>query len=180
LSQYDWEDSIRISQRRQFPLHLGACVVAPALYLGSALPSTAQTAEDLVGTWTKVSDVTIRQDGSRVHSYGPNGIGLAIFDRGGRFSIVNVNPDVPKFASNSRAQGTPEENNAAVLGSLALFGTYSVADKVIFFKVEGSTYPNFTATEQQRVIVSFTGDEITWTLPSSISGRVEVTNKRVK
>ena len=171
---------MRIPQRRQFLVHLRACVVAPALCLGSALPSASQTAEDLVGTWTKISDVTIRQDGSRVHSYGPNGIGLAIFDRSGRFSIVNVNPDVPKFASNNRAQATPEEYKAAVVGSLALFGTYAVADKVIFFKVEGSTYPNFTGAEQRRIIVSFTGDEITWILPSSISGKVEVTNKRVK
>src|SRR5207244_7465696 len=33
-------------------------------------------------------------------------------------------PDVPKFASNSRIAGTPEENKAAVHGGIATFGKY--------------------------------------------------------
>src|SRR5260221_214346 len=80
------------------------------------LPSTAdaQTANDLVGTWTNVSNINIRQDGSRVPVFGPKGTGLAIFESNGRFAIININPDTPKFASNNRAQGTPAENKAAM------------------------------------------------------------------
>ena len=107
-------------------------LAAAALSLGIALPgaAAAQTAKDLVGTWTNFSNVNIRQDGSRVNVFGPNGKGLAIFDSNGRFAIVNVNPDVPKFAANNRAQGTPAENKAAMEGGIALFGTYTVgADK---------------------------------------------------
>ena len=100
---------------------------------------------------------------------------MAIFDSNGRFAIVNVNPDVPKFAANNRAQGTPAENKAAMEGGIALFGTYTVgADKVINFKVEGSTYPNWTGTDQMRTVLSFTGDELKWTLPASIGGTAEV------
>jgi hypothetical protein len=29
--------------------------------------------------------------------------GLAIFDAGGRFAIININPETPKFAQQSRA-----------------------------------------------------------------------------
>ena len=47
-------------------------------------------------------------------------------------------------------------------------------------KVEGSTYPNWTGTEQKRTVVSFTGDELKWTLPASIGGTAEVTWKRIK
>jgi hypothetical protein len=86
-------------------------------------PAMAQTAKDLAGTWTNVANVNIRQDGSRVDVFGPKGTGLAIFDSNGRFAIVNINPETPKFASNNRAQGTPEENKAAVLGGIALYGT---------------------------------------------------------
>jgi len=153
-----------------------------ALIVGVALPGSAmaQTAKDLVGTWTNVSNINIRQDGSRVEVFGPKGTGLAMFDSNGRFAIVNINPETPKFASNNRAQGTAEENKAAMLGGIALFGTYSVADKVINFKVAGSTYPNWNGTEQKRNVSAFTPDQFTWTLPASIGGTAEVTWKRVK
>lgn len=154
-----------------------------ALSFGIALPGSAvaQTAADLVGTWTNVGNINIRADGSRVSVFGPNGKGLAIFDAGGRFAIININPDTPKFATNNRAQGTAAENKAAMEGGIALYGTYTVgADKAISFKVEGSTYPNWTGTEQKRVVVSFTGDELKWTLPASIGGSAEVTWRRVK
>ena len=140
----------------------------------------AQTAKDLVGTWTAVSSVNIRQDGSRDDVFGPRGKGIAIFESNGRFAIVNVNPDTPKFESNRRSHGTAEENKAAVLGGIALYGTYWVSNKTIFFKVEGSTYPNWTGTDQARAVISFTGDDLKWSLPASIGGTAEVTWKRVK
>ncbi len=148
----------------------------------SALPSsaTAQTSKDLVGTWTNVSNVNIRSDGTRVDVFGPKGTGLAIFDASGRFAIINVNPETPKFASNNRAQGTAEENKAAVMGAIALYGTYSVTNKEIDFKVEGSSYPNWTGTNQKRNVSAFTADQFTWSLPASIGGTAEVTWKRVK
>jgi hypothetical protein len=152
---------------------LGACVALP----GAAV---AQTAKDLVGTWTMASNVSIGKDNSRTDIFGPKGAGMAIFASNGRFAIVNINPTTPKFASNSRSQGTADENKAAVLGGIALYGTYSVANKAIAFKVEGSTYPNWTGAEQKRTVKSFTKDELTWTLPASIGGTAEVTWKRLK
>ncbi len=140
----------------------------------------AQTAKDLVGTWTNVSNVNIQGDGSRVDLFGPHPRGIAIFDSNGRFAIVNINPDVPKFGSNNRAQGTADENKAAVLGGIALFGTYWVSNKTLFFKVDGSTYPNWTGTEQARTVTSFTSEDLTWTLRASVGGTAEVTWKRIK
>ena len=45
---------------------------------------------------------------------------------------------LPKFASNNRQAGTPEENKAFVQGSLAYFGTYSVdeAAKTVTVHIE--------------------------------------------
>jgi ABC-type uncharacterized transport system substrate-binding protein len=37
-----------------------------------------------------------------------------------------VRSDLPKFGSNNRMSGTPEENKAIVQGSIAYFGTYSI------------------------------------------------------
>lgn len=143
--------------------------------------AAGQTAADLVGTWTNVGNINVRTDGTRVQVFGPKGTGLAIFDTNGRFAIININPETPKFAANNRAQGTAAENKAAVEGGIALYGTYTIgADKVINFKVEGSTYPNWTGTDQKRVISSFTKDEFMWTLPASIGGTAEVTWRRLK
>ena len=140
----------------------------------------AQTNSDLVGTWTNVSSTNIQQDGSTTDVFGPHGRGIAMFSNNGRFVIVNVDPDVPKFASNNRSRGTDAENRAAVLGGIALYGTYWVGNKTIFFKVEGSTYPNWTGTEQARAIVSFTGDDLRWSLRASIGGTSEAAWKRVR
>jgi Lipocalin-like domain len=160
-------------------------LAAVALGLGMALPdvAAAQTAKDLVGSWTAVTNITVRPDGSKADPFGgPNVKSLYIFTGDGRFSIINASADIPKFASNNRAQGTPEENKAVVAGSLAFFGTYSVDTpaKVLTLKVEGSTYPNWMATDQKRPIVSFAEDELKWTLAASMGGTGEVTLKRLK
>jgi hypothetical protein len=74
----------------------------------------------------------------------------------GHFSLVNTRADLPKFASNRRDQGTPEENKAVVQGSIAYFGTYSVneGDKVITAQIEGSTFANLIGTDQKRLVTS--------------------------
>jgi hypothetical protein len=94
---------------------------------------------------------------------------------------VNTRPDLPKFASNNRMQGTAEENKAIVQGSIAYFGTYSVVDKVIIEKVEGSTWPSWIGTDQKRTITSLTGDDMTLAnAANSVGGTGETTYKRVK
>lgn len=78
---------------------------------------------------------------------------------------------VPKFASKNRTKGTDEENKAAVLGSLAYFGTYTIgeADSSITVKIEASNYPNFAGETQKRVL-AFKGDELTVTNPAPSGG----------
>jgi len=79
-------------------------------------------------------------------------------------------------------QGTPDENKAAVHGSIATFGTYTVDETSKSFTVrfEASTYPNNTGTEQTRPF-AITGDELKITNPaSSAGGQTELTYKRAK
>jgi hypothetical protein len=94
----------------------------------------AQTAKDLVGTWKTVTNISIAPDGRRTDLFGSNPSAVLVFDANGRFVTVSTRPDLPKFASNNRMQGTAEENKAIVQGSIAYFGTYSVVDKVIIEK----------------------------------------------
>ena len=155
-----------------------------ATALGIAIlpgPAAAQTAKDIIGTWKQVTNINIAPDGRRSEPFGPNPNSILTFDASGRFVSVGTRPDLPKFASNNRMQGTPEENKAIVQGSIAYFGTYSVVDKVIIEKVEGGTWPNWVGTEQKRPIISLTGDEMKLSTPAaSVGGTAENTYKRIK
>jgi hypothetical protein len=142
--------------------------------LGVALPGAgvAQTAKDLVGTWTLVSAETVRLDGSSGPTFGADPKGLLILTSDGRFLYLFSRSDLPKFASDSRATGTPEENKAVVQGSISTYGTYSVTDKSLAIKVENSTFPNWLGNDQKRTITMMTGDELKWTNPAASAGGV--------
>jgi Lipocalin-like domain len=109
---------------------ISSVLTASALIFGVFLSredAVAQTVKELVGMWTLVS-VILEQDGNKIDMYGANPQGQAIFAPNGRFSIMFIRSDVPKFASANREEGTPEENKATMQGSLAYFGTYSVSE----------------------------------------------------
>ena len=146
-----------------------------------ALPANAQALkQQLVGTWTFVSSTTKLPDGSL--AWGTNPKGLLIFTENGYFSSQIVRSDLPKFASKNRAQGTPEENKAVVLGSVATFGTYTVDDakKTYTLKYEGSSFPNRVGTEETRPF-TIAADELKVTNPStSVGGSSELVYKRAK
>ena len=152
---------------------ISSALSVSVLIFGVILPreeAVAQTAKDLVGTWTLVS-VTLEQDGKKSDMYGPNPQGQATYDANGRFSIIFIRSDVPKFASTNREAGTPEENKAAVQGSIAYFGTYSVSetDKVVTYHLEGSTFPNWRGTDQKRLF-KLSADELTFSNPTPSNG----------
>ena len=95
--------------------------------------------------------------------YGPNPKGTMMVDANGRFSITVVRSDLPRFASDNRMTGTPEENMAIVQGCIAYFGTYSIdeATHVITVNVEGSTFPNFDGgTQDAHSLVQRRRDDV--------------------
>jgi hypothetical protein len=154
------------------------------LFAGDAVAQQKSTQEQLVGTWKLVSSHNVRSDGNKVDASGPNPKGIVIYTSDGHFVFVNTRSDLPKFASNSRNRGTPEEYKAVVQGSLAYFGTYSVneADKVISVQIEGSTFPNMIGRpDVKRIITSLTADELKFTNPAPTSGgTLELVWKRAK
>src|SRR5262245_23462536 len=81
------------------------------------------------------------QGANQTLPYGPSPKGTMMADANGRFSITVLRSDLPKFASNNRMSGTPEENKAIVQGSIAYFGTYSIdeATHVLTVNIEGSS-----------------------------------------
>ena len=132
----------------------------------------AQSAKDLVGTWTPVS----------ADAYGASPKGSLSFDPNGRFTLILMRSDLPKYASNNRTQGTPAEYKATVEGVLAYFGTYSLSGTELNVHIDGSTFPNWTGTDQKRVNVSVTGDELKYTQPTPSGGgaAIPLVWKRIK
>jgi Lipocalin-like domain len=87
----------------------------------------------------------------------------------------------PKFASNNRLQGTPEENKAAVHGCNPHWGRYAVTeDGAILFKIAHAMFANWEGTEQKR-LYTIKGDELTYKVPTaSGGGTAQLVWKRAK
>jgi hypothetical protein len=151
-----------------------------AAFLACA-PAHAQNAADVVGTWSLVSSVT-EKDGAKTDQFGAGARGSLVLDASGHFMLTIIGPDLPRFASNNRADGTAEENKAVMSRSIAMMGTYVVnaADKTLVFKVDSSTFPNWNGTEQKRLLAPTSKDELKYVTPTASSGGVgTVTWRRV-
>jgi len=136
-----------------------ATAVAIALSAGNAI---AQSAKSLVGAWN------LEAAGD---TYGKNPTGKLVFASNGHYALVITRNDLPKFASNSRVKGTPDENKAVIGGSVAHFGRYSVDEKAkaIVLKIDSSTFPNWNGTEQKRPF-EIKGDQLRYTNPKPSAG----------
>jgi len=136
--------------------------------LGFALSSNTANSqhrtlkEQLVGTWTLVSIVNTNPSGAKRDLFGLNPKGLLIFDAGGRYVSVSTKRDRPEFKSRNRDKWTADEYKAAVLGTRAQFGTWSVdeSQKTLIQRIDGSITPNNDGTEARRLI-TLAGDELT-------------------
>lgn len=142
-------------------------------------PLQAQTAKDVEGTWQLVS-VTVTQGEKKSDLFGADPKGQLVLGADGKFTIVVTRSDLPKYKSGARAKGTADEYQATVQGTNAYFGTYTVDNGALVFKVVGSTFPNSVGETQTRP-VKVAGDEMTYTTPATKGGAVTtLTWKRAK
>ena len=139
---------------------------------GSAPARAASLKQQIVGTWMYVSVEIAKSDGSHIQPFGDKPNGIAVFERNGHFAFVLTRSDLPKYASNTRMTGTPEENQATVRGALAQFGTYKIndADHSLMLHIIGSSYPNIVGVDRKFIVTSATKNELKWTVPAATSG----------
>jgi hypothetical protein len=117
------------------------------LAIGSGLMlhrAQAQHPNQVLGTWRMVT-AQFDPRGRNVPAYGARPNSLLVFAADMHFIEVLTDADIPRFASNVRGNGTPEENRAAMAGSIGFFGTYTVDDmgELSGDHVEASTFPNW-------------------------------------
>ena len=144
-----------------------------------ALGQKQSLKEQLVGTWTLLSWEQQKGDGTKLERYGATPKGVAFFDNGGRYIITVMRSDRTNYASNALWQGTPDENKETADGTITYFGTYSIseADSSIAIHVEGSSFPNWNATNQKR-FVTIAGQQLTLTVRPPGGDVVDVIWKR--
>lgn len=161
-------------------LTMSALLLVPLT--GDAVAQQKLLKEQLVGTWTFVSAVNTRPDGTKFDPWGGKAVGLQTFDSTGHFSWQVIRTDIPKLASNNRLEGTPEEFKAVAQGVLSAFGTYSLDDggKTLTQHIESSSFPNFNGAKRIWAI-ALTGDELTiGSQAGAAGGTNELKWKRVK
>jgi lipocalin-like protein len=137
--------------------------IATVTALGLVLTKSqlgAQSVKKLVGTWTLASADT----------FGPSPKGSLMFDGDGHFSAIFMRADLPRYASNSRLEGTQDEYKTTVNGAVAVFGTYALSGTDLNLHIEGSTFPNWDGTDQTRRNVSISATELKYTQPTPSAG----------
>ena len=128
--------------------------------MGGAVAHNALS-EQIVGAWRLVSAV-VEKDGRKIEPTWPQSTGCVLF-AGGYYSFNMVRGDRPKFSSNDRQTGTPEENKAAVQGHISLVGKYTLTpDGSITLEIIGSNFPNMEGTTREGK-VEIKGDELRYT-----------------
>lgn len=143
----------------------------------------AKPLNKVAGTWRMVA-AQIDPDGKNIQAYGPKPNGLLVFTEDMHFIEVLTDTTVPKFASNTRGEGTDAENRAAMAGSIAFAGTYTVDEKGEFSgnKVELSTFPNWIGgvrTNKELTLV-VDGDRMTENFQRPEGTRIRITFERVR
>ncbi|MGF6785856.1 lipocalin-like domain-containing protein [Paraburkholderia sp. 35.1] len=144
----------------------GAATLFVAMWL-TEQQTLAQSAGDIVGSWTLVS-LTVSRSGTQTELLGPHPEGQLIFGSDGRYVLVGVRTDLPKFASGDRLSGSAEENRVIAQGNVAHFGTYTVdqAAHAIVFRIQRGTFPNWDGEVQQRPF-TLVGNRLTYVTPGS-------------
>jgi hypothetical protein len=141
--------------------------------------------EAIVGSWRLLISDNVTADGTQTPNFGPNPRGLVIFGPEGRYSL-QVLRDIgrPNFAANDRLKGTPQEIKAAFQGMISHFGNYTLDDqsKMLTFRMEGSSFPNWNDAKQTRMITALWQDDLTWTNPTPSAGtdKVVLAWRRIK
>ena len=118
----------------------------------------------VAGRWNLISGY-LDNHGQRVNVLGPNPSGMLILTEDLHFMVIVHNPDIAKFASGDRANGTPEEYKTAVTSSLGVYGTYTIDEHGDFLEqhVLGSTFQNMNGSSRgpNELTEKVEGDKMT-------------------
>jgi hypothetical protein len=154
-------------ERREFIALLG---IAAAAMPASARAQPAHPADSLagrlVGTWSFVTSLDTRKDGSTFNRWGKNSTGILMIDGSGHFSQIITGLESRMFGPKT----------------FCAFGTFSTdeAAKTMTTRIDGSSIAKLIGSTQRRLIVSVTADELIYVNPvTAAATKAEVKWKRL-
>ncbi|NIE60415.1 MULTISPECIES: lipocalin-like domain-containing protein [unclassified Burkholderia] len=145
------------------------------LLAASMIPGGASAAPSLAGTWTLVAADVQHPDGTIGRDYGADPKGLLLIDVHGNYSLQIFRSERPRFVSNDKATGTPDEFREAVLGSSTHYGKLTIdpAKHKLAFHIIDSSYPNWIGQTQTRSYQLKDG-ELSYRVPPRANGDIPI------
>jgi hypothetical protein len=141
-------------ERREFIALLGgAAALMPSQASAKPAHATPSSADRLAGTWSFVSSVNTRKDGSVVDRWGANPSGMLMFDGNGHFTQIITGSESRLFGSKT----------------FCAFGSYTF-DKgsgVLTLHFNGCSIAKVIGSVQERKIVLLTAEELKYINPQT-------------
>jgi len=153
-------------ERREFIALLGGAAALMPSQAGAkpayAMPSSA---DRLAGTWSFVSSVNTRKDGSLVDRWGANPSGILMFDGNGHFSQIITGSESRLFGSKT----------------FCAFGSYNFdGSSTLTMHFNGCSIAKVIGSVQERKIVLLTAEELKYINPQTTADTIaEVLWKRL-
>jgi len=154
--------------------HLSGVMLA--MLAGVATPATAaEGGFPLRGTWTLVAADKILPGGERARDYGEAPKGRLIVDGDGRYSLQILKSERLRFAADSKADGSVDEFQSAVMGSSTHYGVIEIdrGNNLLVFSIEGSSFPNWEGTVQKRQY-ALDGGQLSYRVPPRADGSIPI------
>jgi hypothetical protein len=171
-----------MNQRTIFTLSAIA-VLWLAFVPGSTIAQQKSLKDQLVGTWTLVSNEDTEPNGTKHQYFGASPRGILILDAGGRYAQITGRPDRAKFGAtgNIRLNTPAAQYGEAARAFAGNFGTWSIneTDKTLTRRYEAALIPNVEGTDRKDS-VSLTGDEVRLVSTSAAGLRTEAVYRRAK
>jgi hypothetical protein len=154
-------------ERREFIALIGMAAAAMPSRAGAEPTHPPDSISGrLVGTWSFVSSVNTRKDGSTFDRWGADPRGILMFDRGGNYAQIIVGSESKMFGAKT----------------FCAFGTYSVEEgkKLLVTRIVSSSTAKLAGTTQNRDVMLLTADEFKYSNPlTSLGASAEVLWKRI-
>ena len=152
-------------ERREFIALIGMAAAMPSRVEAGTHPPDS-LAGRVVGTWSFVSSVNTRKDGTTFDRWGTTPMGIFMFDGGGNYAQIIVGSESRVFGSKT----------------FCAFGNYSVdeAKKLLVTRIVACSSTKLIGTAQYRDILELTAGELRYSNPLTSLGAVaEVLWKRI-
>lgn len=137
------------------------------------MPEQQTTQQALLGAWKLVSAEFRRGDGTVQEYLGKDPDGMLVYTADGFMSVHLMRRDRPKFSTNDRLAGTPEQIQSAFQGYHGYYGTFTVnaEEQSVTHHLQGALFPNWVGVDQKRFF-QLAGNELTLrTVPLLLAGQ---------